>query len=485
MESFFVVCRSGKCCERGMGRTTGMLPFRIEVTEDDAAVTALAGLPLVVETMRTLGVSGELDAGLGIRQRNNGATDAQKAEAIVMLMAAGGTCLSDITKLHADKGLERLLGRELPSEQILWTFLNAFHDESLIEEARRKLGPDQVAYIPEENRPLRALGRVNVALAHAVASKNRVTRATLDHDATVAESHKQEAKAHYKGGRGYQPSVIYWVEADQVIGDEFRDGNVPAGMENLRLIKHGFASLPVTVRERFLRGDSALYEQSVLKWLADEEREGGPQGFIGFSISADMSKELHAACAAVPEAEWIVVEERTRETVFAAEVEFTPGEWSKRAAPLRYVAVKFVSKQLDLDGKVTVKHLAVASNRRDLSIPELLRWHWEKAGTIEHVHDVVKNELAGGTFPSGRFGANAAWFRFALLTYNVLSAMKQLALPPSMESARPKRMRFALFTLAARITSHAGSLVMRIGRGAEKLADLVASRCRLAKLAPA
>jgi hypothetical protein len=30
----------------------------------------------------------------------------------VLLMAAGGTSLSNITKLHADKGVERLLGRE-------------------------------------------------------------------------------------------------------------------------------------------------------------------------------------------------------------------------------------------------------------------------------------------------------------------------------------------------------------------------------------
>ena len=63
--------------------------------------------------------------------------------------------------------------------------------------------------------------------------------------------------------------------------------------------------------------------------------------------------------------------------------------------------------------------------------------------------------------------------------------MKQLALPPSMETARPKKLRFSLFSLAARITSHAGSLVMKIGRSAEQLADLVASRLRLAKLAPA
>jgi hypothetical protein len=462
-----------------------MLPYTVEVVDDDAAVTAYAGLPLIVETMRKLGVSEQLDVQLGIRQRNHGATDAQKAEAVVLLMTAGGTCLSDVEKLRADKGLERLLGYALPSEQVLWNFFNAFHDEALVEEARACLAPGTVAYIPSENAPLRALDRINVGLAQAVATRNGLTRATLDHDATVCESHKQEAKAHYKGGRGYQPAVIYFVEADQVIGDEFRDGNVPAAMENLRLIQRGFASLPSTITERFFRADSAAYDQSVLRWLADEEREGGPAGFLGFSISADMTKDLSAACAAIPESGWTRIEERAHETVFAAEVEFVSGTWPKHAQPLRYVAVKFVGTQLDLEGKVSIKHLAVVSNRRDLTSAALLRWHWAKAGTIEHVHDIVKNELGGGTFPSGKFGANAAWFRFALLTYNVLSALKLFALPPAMDTARPKRLRFALFTLAARITSHAGTVVMKIGRRAAELADFVASRLRLARLSAA
>jgi hypothetical protein len=462
-----------------------MLPYRIEVTDDDAGVTAYAGLPLVVEMMRTLGVSEQLDKQLGIRQRDSGATDAQKAEAIVMLMAAGGTCLSDINKLRADRGLGRLLGQEPVSEQVLWSYLNAFHDDALIEQAQREREPGQIAYIPRQNAPLRALGRVSVALVQSVVQRNHITKATLDHDATIGEAHKQEAKAHYKDGRGYQPSVIYFVEADQVIGDEFRDGNVPAGMSNLPLIKHGFASLPASVQERFLRGDTALYEQQVLEWLSDEARPDGPKGFIGFSIGADMSRELRKVCAAVPDQQWVKLEERAHETVYATDVEFAPGDWPRDAQPLRYVAVKFVSKQLQLDGKVTIKYLAIVSNRRDLDAATLLRWHWEKAGTIEHVHDVVKNELGGGKFPSGKFGANAAWFRFALLTYNVLSAIKQLALPPSLETARPKRLRFALFTLAARITSHAGTLVMKIGRCANDLADLLASRLRIAQLSTA
>jgi hypothetical protein len=44
-----------------MARGTGMLPYTVELVDDDAAVTAYAGLPWIVETMLTLGVSQQLD----------------------------------------------------------------------------------------------------------------------------------------------------------------------------------------------------------------------------------------------------------------------------------------------------------------------------------------------------------------------------------------------------------------------------------------
>ena len=71
----------------------------------------------------------------------------------------------------------------------------------------------------------------------------------------------------------------------------------------------------------------ACYEEQVLKWLADPNREGGPKGEIGFTISADMSLELRAVCVRVPQTSWQLVEERVGETVHCAEVEFTPGNW--------------------------------------------------------------------------------------------------------------------------------------------------------------
>jgi hypothetical protein len=325
------------------------------------------------------------------------------------------------------------------------------------------------------------LSASNVAFVHAVAKQTRVTRATLDHDATIQESHKKQSLPHYKGGRGYQPSVIHWAEHDLVLADEYRDGNVPAAMSNLPLIQRGFAALPPTVTERFFRADSACYEEKILKWLSDPARVDGPRGTIGFTVSADMSERLRQVCEAVPEPSWQLYEERATETVVCADVEFTPGEWPKDAEPLRYVALRIRKRQGQLFASgYETKYLAVVSNRRDLTPVDLVRWHWQKAGTIELVHDVTKNEIAAAVPPCGRFGANAAWYRLSLLTYNVLSAMKWLALPPSMETARPKRMRFSLFSIAGRITSHAGKLVLRIGREAEALAGLIAARMRIA-----
>lgn len=72
----------------------------------------------------------------------------------------------------------------------------------------------------------------------------------------------------------------------------------------------------------------------------------------------------------------------------------------------------------------------------------------------------------------------------SLLTYNVLSAMKSLVLPAPLSAARPKRLRFALFTLAGRILTHAGRLVLRISEEADRLVGLVAARTRLANLRP-
>ena len=111
-----------------------------------------------------------------------------------------------------------------------------------------------------------------------------------------------------------------------------------------------------------------------------------------------------------------------------------------------------------------MKHFAVATNLWDWDAKKLLDWHREKAGSIEAAHDVIKNELAGGVLPCARFGSNAAWMRLAVIAYNVLTAMKRLALPAELLRARPKRLRFLIFYTPGKLVHHARNLVLRLTR---------------------
>lgn len=179
-------------------------------------------------------------------------------------------------------------------------------------------------------------------------------------------------------------------------------------------------------------------------------------------------------------------EERVDETLDWAELEFTPGDWPKDAQPLRYVALRIRKKQGALFATgFDTKYLAVVTNRApELDGEEVIRWHRKKAGTIELMHDVSKNELGAAVPPSGKFGANAAWYRLCLLTLNVLVAMKLHALPAELTKARPKRLRYTVFTLAGKLSEHAGRLTVQLGQRAEELAGLITARARLAALQP-
>ena len=443
----------------------GILPFVIELGERED-VTARAGLPLVVETLRALGVEELAQAELPAPKRRRGFTPAQKLETLVTLLAAGGDRVEDVRVLSEDKGLERLLGGPLPSPDALLDFLGQFHDP----ECWAQRPPEKKAYVPPESVGLRGLDAVQRAVVARGADRN-TTRATIDHDGTIIEAHKRDARVAYEGTRGYQPLVAVWAEEQLIVADEFRDGNVAGGEDPLSSVKRAMDNLPPWVRERYFRGDSASYYTPLLKYLVAEG--------IGFTISADMTKELRACCMAVPQEGWVELENRGTEQVDVAEVEFTPGDWPKQALPLRYVAVRFTPLQAELIEPRAPKYLAIVSNRAGVDAGALLRWHWEKAGTIEHVHRVMKDELGAGVMPSGRFGVNAAWFRINALTFNVLTVLKRRALPARLREARPKRLRFELFTLPGKLTVHHSRLSVRTSARAERLQEIVDARGHL------
>src|ERR1700730_13330900 len=151
--------------------TESPLLFELDPEPLQESLTALGGIPLVVQAFRSLGVPASVKQHVEVKERERGYDEATFVESFVLLNAAGGECVDDFAHLRSDPGLAELIGHELPSPEVARKFLNAFHEEEKIEEAQQRRLADEIAYIPEENRALEGLGRVNRDLIHRLGER--------------------------------------------------------------------------------------------------------------------------------------------------------------------------------------------------------------------------------------------------------------------------------------------------------------------------
>lgn len=85
---------------------------------------------------------------------------------------------------------------------------------------------------------------------------------------------------------------------------EFRDGNVPAGHEQLRVLQDSLRHLPANVTKVSLRSDTAGYQEELLLYCG--EAKDPRFGVIEFAIGADVTEAFRsvAAVLATAETEW-------------------------------------------------------------------------------------------------------------------------------------------------------------------------------------
>ena len=137
--------------------TMNPVPFQLDPEPATETLTSYGGVPLVVRAFRSLGLAEAVAEHVRIKQRDRGYDEATFVESFVILNAVGGECLEDFEQLRADPGLAELVGHGIPSPEAARNFLYAFH-----EDAKGARCPDQKI-------------------------------ATVDQDATIIESRKQEA----------------------------------------------------------------------------------------------------------------------------------------------------------------------------------------------------------------------------------------------------------------------------------------------------
>ncbi len=456
------------------------LPFAIDPRPMDGFVTAHGGaVAFVSRAFRSMSLPGLCEANLsGVHKIEKGYAPGQMVEALVLACLVGCERVSDIDGLCTDAAVSKMLGYKMPGSRTVRDFLEAFHSEEKVSEAQqRAVKRKQTAYIPEPTPLQNGLLRILGGSARAAAAKGAsVDMGTIDMDATIIECRKRCAKPTYEGTRGFQPMVALWMEADAVVAVEFRDGNVPARMSPKTCAVQAFQQLPKTITRFAFRGDSANYDWDLLRWLRDEQRREGPQGRIEFAISAMMSEELTSVCTGCKEPDWTVFGTEEDGTVRAwAELSFTPTEPSENSSTqaLRFIGLRLLKpKGLTFTDGSDRRFLALVTNSKLPDGAKVIQWHRQKAGTIEHVHDELKNALAGAALPSQRFGANAAWLILNAIAYNLASAIRAVLPDDNLRTARLKAIRFHLFQVAARVVRDSRKITIRFAASKDWMNNL-------------
>lgn len=481
------------------------LPFQYLSEKNSSSLTSFAGLPLYMELAATSGLWSKVEQELQTKTR--GWTDLQILMSLILLNIAGGDCIDDIERFETDGGLSSLLlkiethgmkrkehrayenrwrkekARAFPSTAVIHRYLEQFHNADA--EKQREEGK---AFISPHNKLLQELLTINSALVHYAQQNNQQEEATLDQDATLVTTHKKTALYCYKKYKAYQPFNTNWAEQGLLVHSEFRDGNVPAGFEQCRILKESLQQLPEGVKKVFLRSDSAGYQKDLLRYCA--EGKDKRFGIIKFAVAAKVSSGFKQAVSQVDSAAWQpLYKEDVKTEQEWAEVCFVP-DWagySKNTPYYRYIAIRERMKtQPDLEGveqiqlelpfqtielnQAQYKLFGIVTNR-DLPGNKLINWHRKRCGDSEKVHSEEKGDLAGGQFPSNKFGANAAWWQIMVLAFNLNGLMKMLVLPEQLKTKRLKALRFHIIGVAGRVIQHARGLFVKLS-GGEKGADL-------------
>jgi hypothetical protein len=480
--------------------TQGVLPFKYENEKQKSDMTAFGGLPLYLDLAHVMGLSRLVEKNLGVRTNSQGWSDSEMIMSLILLNLSGGDCVEDLNRLESDNGFCRILERtqmhgmsrqqrralsrrwrkekrrSVPSPSSVFRYLSAFHDPG--QDGLREIGK---AFIPD-CKYLEGFSKVNGGFLSFVQKNNPEKIATLDMDATLVETNKSEALFCYKGFKSYQPLNTWWAEQGVIAHTEFRDGNVPAGFDQLRVLSEALECLPEGVEQVRLRSDTAGYQHDLLKYCC--MGENGRFGKIEFAVGCDVTPEYKKAVSEISDSDWTALtkevngkqEDTGREW---AEVCFVPSAigHSKNGPEYRYIATReIMHEQLNLPGMADDKEYpfpTIAMDTKKYKVfgivtnmdwdgEALIPWLYKRCGKSEEAHSVMKDDLAGGKLPSDDFGSNAAWWWIMILSLNLNAAMKRLVLGRSWIARRMKAIRFHLINLPARIMERSRQLLVRV-----------------------
>jgi len=408
----------------------GLLPFRIE--QSDEPLIARGGLILPYEMAKALKLPRVIDAEVPRPGSGHGYQPSKFVMPLILMLHGGGKQLEDLREIRGEESLRELLEiRELPACCTAGDWL-------------RRTGL--------HGKGLPGLGKVNNHLNWEVIKRDSRTEYTLDTDGTIIEAEKAEAQWTYKKEKGYQPALGFLFELGLIIGDEFREGNVPAGAGALEFLRYCQSMMPPGKRISYYRSDSAAYQAKVINHCFDSH--------MLFTITADQDAAVRQAMKTIKKEEW---QRHEKDREIAETVHTMNG--TKQA--FRLIAQRWPKLQPDFFDPEPYCYHAIATNREE-GAKEVVAIHNQR-GQVENFIKELKDGFGMNWMPCGETYANAVFFRIGVISYNLFQAMKLLSLPIWWRNATIATVRWKLYQVAAKVVHHAHEVIMKLAAPLEKL----------------
>jgi len=429
---------------------------RLRVTVDGKGLVSHAGTRLLADMAESSGLQDDLSVALSPLVRRRRKHDPGRVLVDLAVMAGdGGGYSSDLAALRD----QPVLFGPVASQPTAWRLLDKI------------------------DAPLRA--RINTARAE---TRARVWAAglapktfTLDFDATLVDAHteKENATPTYKKGFGFHPLLVFLDETHEALAGMLRPGRAGSNTaaDHIALLDESLAQLPVTPK-----GDD---RENGVNMLVRADSAGATHGFVNaivghgmeFSIGFDVTVAVCLAILQVPKKAWVEPMHQNMEPREGAQVAEITGYLDLSAWPEGTRAI--CRREEPHPGAACTifdpegwRHQVFITNSADSDIVYLEARHRGHA----RVEDRIKTVKANGAdhFPSNDFETNSAWLQTVLIACDLTAWTQRLCLTGPMAKADPKKLRWALWHTAGKVTTSGRRHTMHLDRAwpwAKTLAD--------------
>jgi Transposase DDE domain group 1 len=279
---------------------------------------------------------------------------------------------------------------------------------------------------------------------------------TIDIDATLITAHsdKEHAAGTDKGGYGFHPLHAYADQTREALGAILRPGNAGANTaaDHKTVLDLALAQIPAEYIENIeilVRADRAGATHELADYCRDAQ--------MRFSFGYDLTDTVRQAILQTPADAWAPALDQDgteRENGEVAELtqHVDLSSWPEASRQIVRRERPHPGAQLSFTHHDGYRFQAILTDQPDQHIAVLERRHRQRARVEDRIRDDKDTGLQ--KFPFKDFALNEVWLQIVMLAHDLIVWTQALCLDGELAKAEPKRLRYRLMHVAARLAFH-------------------------------